>query len=68
MYHHESISRGYETTREKKIRFYGEKKLLKNRHKKIITEGDPYYNPNLTQDKEDFSLSPKVTINKIKGK
>ena len=59
MYHHESISRGYETTPEKKARFSEEKRLLGKRHTKILTEGDPYYNPNLTLDKEDFSLCQK---------
>jgi len=56
MYHHESISRGYETTPEKIARFQTEKEALSQRHKHILTQGDPYYNPNLTQDKEDFSL------------
>jgi len=59
MYHHESITRGYETTPEKKARFHEEKRLLGKRHTKILTEGDPYYNPNLTLDKEDFSICPK---------
>ena len=59
MYHHESITRGYETTPEKKARFSEEKRLLGKRHTKILTEGDPYYNPNLTVDKEDFSLCQK---------
>ena len=56
MYHHESISRGYETTPEKIARFTEEKKRLFRRHAEILIEGDPFYNPNLTQDKEDFSL------------
>lgn len=59
MYHHESISRGYETTPEKIARFEKEKNALEERHKKILTSGDPYYNPNLCHDKEDFSLCPK---------
>jgi len=59
MYHHESISRGYETTPEKIARFQTEKDALFERHKDILTLGDPYYNPNLTQDKEDFSICQK---------
>ena len=59
MYHHESITRGYETTPEKIERFQREKDALYERHKKILTEGDPYYNPNLCHDKEDFSICPK---------
>ena len=59
MYHHESISRGYETTTRKRVRFNEEKRLLKEQHTKLLTEGDPYYNPNLTHDKEDFSICVK---------
>jgi len=59
MYHHESISRGYETTPEKVARFQTEKDALFERHTEILSNGDPYYNPNLTHDKEDFSLCPK---------
>jgi glycosyltransferase involved in cell wall biosynthesis len=60
LYHHESISRGYETTPEKMARFQKEKDALFERHQKILTEGDPYYNPNLCHDKEDFSLCPQI--------
>ena len=56
MYHHESITRGYETTPEKIARFQTEKDALFERHKEILTNGDPYYNPNLCHDKEDFSI------------
>ena len=55
LYHHESASRGYETTPEKKTRFEKEKAFLQDKWKeKLIV--DPYYNPNLTNTKEDFSL------------
>jgi len=55
-YHHESISRGYEETTEKIARFQNEKDALCNSHKGILERGDPYYNCNLTLDREDFSL------------
>jgi GT2 family glycosyltransferase len=55
-YHHESISRGYEETPEKIARFNKEKKALFDRHRAILQNGDPYYNSNLTLDREDFSL------------
>jgi O-antigen biosynthesis protein len=55
-YHHESISRGYEDTKEKIVRFEKEKEALSLRHSMILKYGDPYYNPNLTLDREDFSL------------
>ncbi|MDQ7085333.1 MAG: hypothetical protein Q9M36_10595 [Sulfurovum sp.] len=56
MYHHESLSRGEDNTPEKIARFQTEKDALFARHKEILTKGDPYYNSNLTLDKEDFSL------------
>ncbi len=56
LYHHESVSRGYETTPEKIARFQKEKDSLYERHKEILENGDPYYNPNLCHDKEDFSI------------
>jgi glycosyltransferase involved in cell wall biosynthesis/SAM-dependent methyltransferase len=55
-YHHESISRGLEDTREKRKRFASEIEYIKNRHKKILDHGDPFYNHNLSLDAEDFSL------------
>jgi GT2 family glycosyltransferase len=58
-YHHESISRGYENTAEKVARFQTEKDALYARHSELLTGGDPYYNPNLCDDKEDFSICPK---------
>ena len=55
LYHHESISRGYENNPEKRARLENEKEYFRSRWKAIIDKGDPYYNPNLTLDKEDFS-------------
>lgn len=55
-YHHESISRGYEDSPEKIQRFKKEESYMKERHKNILKKGDPYYNQNLTLDREDFSL------------
>lgn len=55
-FHYESKTRGYEDTLEKQERFGAEKSLLKENWKTIFEEGDPYYNPNLTLDKTDFSL------------
>jgi len=55
-YHHESVSRGYEDTPEKRRRFSEEKERLLARHGPRIAAGDPYYNPNLTLASEDFRL------------
>lgn len=53
--HHESVSRGLDKKGEKKERFLGEQALLKEKHPDLLK--DPYYNPNLTLDMEDFSES-----------
>ncbi len=55
LYHYESKSRGYEDTPEKERRFEGEKGRFGSKWGQILVEGDPYYNPNLTLDREDFS-------------
>jgi len=55
-YHHESISRGSDKKGEKKERFEGERNRLKDRFGDSLLR-DPFYNPNLTLDMEDFSES-----------
>ncbi|MFW2590190.1 glycosyltransferase [Sagittula sp. SSi028] len=52
--HHESISRGYEDTPEKKVRFAKEAEYMKNTWG-TQSFADPSYNPNLTLDRADFS-------------
>lgn len=56
LYHYESKSRGSEDTPEKIARFSGEIQRFFDKWKPKLDEGDPYYNPNLTLDREDFSL------------
>lgn len=56
LYHYESKSRGLEDTPEKQKRFEGEVHRFQERWKKELEAGDPYYNPNLTLDREDFSI------------
>ena len=56
LHHYESKSRGLEDTEEKVLRFQGEIRTFQYRWKEILNEGDPYYSPNLTLDKTDFSL------------
>ncbi|MDM8553108.1 glycosyltransferase [Desulfococcaceae bacterium HSG7] len=55
-YHHESASRGYEDTPEKTARFEKEVLYFKSEWNDVLAKGDPYYNPNLTLEREDFSL------------
>lgn len=56
LYHHESVSRGYETTPEKFARFETEIEVMKKRWSKVLLN-DPYYNPNLTLMSEDFQFA-----------
>jgi GT2 family glycosyltransferase len=60
LYHHESISRGYEDTPEKQERYRREFEFMKTKWGDVL-ERDPYYNPNLTMDREDFSISEGAT-------
>ncbi len=53
--HDESASRGYEEDPEKKIRFSKEIKYFQKKWGSFLDKGDPYYNPNLTLEREDFS-------------
>ena len=56
LYHHESLSRGYENTKEKRRRFDRERLYCEERWVEILEQGDPYYNPNLSLVREDFSI------------
>jgi len=55
LYHFESKTRGYEDTYEKQARFQHEKDYLKRKWGDRIRL-DPFYNPNLTHSREDFSI------------
>ncbi len=55
LYHHESATRGTEDTPEKKQRFLAEMNFMQEKWGEILAR-DPAYNPNLTRDREDFSL------------
>ncbi|MHB1167306.1 MAG: glycosyltransferase family 2 protein, partial [Carboxydocellales bacterium] len=59
LYHHESKSRGYEDTPDKKKRFQGEVHRMQECWGDIIAN-DPFYNPNLTREREDFSLRSPI--------
>lgn len=57
--HYESKSRGYEDNEEKVERFNSEIDNFMRVWREFLDQGDPYYSPNLTLDKNDFSLSLK---------
>ena len=48
LYHHESKSRGEDNTPEKSSRFNSEIAYMQTRYAKVLSEGDPYYNVNLS--------------------
>jgi O-antigen biosynthesis protein len=56
LWHHESASRGLETTVTKFARFEGEIDYMKERWSEVLS-ADPFYNPNLTLLGEDFSYA-----------
>ena len=55
-YHYESKSRGLENTPEKVARFNREINTFLGKWRKVRDAGDPYYNPNLTLEHENFNL------------
>lgn len=57
LYHHESLSRGYEDTPKKHKRFLEEIGYMRVKWGEVIDDGDPYYNPNLTLERENFSIN-----------
>lgn len=56
LYHFESKSRGAEDTPEKQTRFKSEIDRFYEKWGDALKAGDPYYNPNLTLEREDFSF------------
>jgi GT2 family glycosyltransferase len=56
LYHHESASRGSDTAIDKQDRFHRETRYMKRRWEALLAD-DPAYNPNLTLERDDFSLA-----------
>ena len=55
-YHYESASRGSDMTGEATARYNAESARFREKWKAELEAGDPYYNPNFSLDKSDFSL------------
>ncbi len=56
-YHLESVSRGLDHADEsKKLRMEAETKYFMSKWEKVYENGDPYYNPNLSLTKFDYSF------------
>lgn len=56
--HHESVSRGDEYTKDKAQRYRREASLMKERWAEYYEDGDPYYDPNLSLERWDYTLKP----------
>jgi O-antigen biosynthesis protein len=61
--HHESATRGPDTHGAAFERFAVESRIMKMRWGRVL-RSDPYYNPNLTLDAEDYALAwpPRVSL------
>lgn len=55
-YHYESVSRGSDADGAAAERYNEESSRFRARWQEMLEAGDPYYNPNFTLDKSDFSL------------
>ena len=59
LYHYESVSRGLDDQGEKAKRYNEESARFRDKWKAVLEKGDPYYNPNFSLDRSDFSLKVK---------
>ena len=56
LFHYESVSRGLDDAGEKAQRYNEESEHFRTKWKEVLEKGDPYYNPNFTLDRSDYSL------------
>lgn len=57
LYHFESASRGLDLAGKNAERYNLESEQFRTRWKTVLEKGDPYYNPNFSLDRSDFSLN-----------
>ena len=62
LYHYESISRGLDNQGEKALRYEKESQLFREKWKKQLAQGDPYYNVNFSLERSDFSIKIREEI------
>ncbi|MBP5198044.1 MAG: glycosyltransferase family 2 protein, partial [Lachnospiraceae bacterium] len=55
-FHYESASRGLDDKGEKAERYNRESAAFREKWKEELEKGDPYFNPNFSLDRSDFSL------------
>lgn len=56
LFHYESASRGLDDNGEKAERYNRESEIFRRKWKRELEAGDPYYNPNFSLDRSDYSL------------
>jgi len=56
LYHFESKSRGLDDKDARAERYEEECARFRKKWKEVLEKGDPYYNPNFSLDRSDFSL------------
>lgn len=56
LYHYESESRGDDLHGDNAARYEEESARFRERWKTLLAQGDPYYNPNFTLERSDYSL------------
>lgn len=56
LYHYESVSRGLDDSGERAERYNRESARFREKWKEALALGDPYYNPNFSLDRSDYSL------------
>ncbi len=56
LYHYESASRGSDLAGANAERYDQESAHFREKWKEVLEKGDPYYNPNFSLDRSDFSL------------
>jgi O-antigen biosynthesis protein len=64
LYHRESFTRGYTITPPRYTQYTKELELAKAKWGTLIEKGDPYYNPNLSLTRLDFSIDPRPRRNR----
>ncbi len=57
LYHYESLSRGLDLEGKNAERYEKESEHFRTKWKDVLAKGDPYYNPNFSLDRSDYSLN-----------
>lgn len=62
LYHFESVSRGLDDQGERARRYDEESARFREKWREVLAKGDPYYNPNFSLDRSDFSLKMEQSV------